>query len=220
MFAIQTVDQAATYLSGVYAERLFGADLSVTSLRGPVGLFLVREDGAAGSKLAKEIVGSFQYWNARSEQFFDGVFLAWGYDGFPAYLGDEEFVACVQDLEAKLNWQYKGRAQLLLADFVYDVAQRRGDFDFSSTMDLDISALLDDKKIAQLGSLIEDLVRPAKTAKDRDPTVQPSVWDISDYIAVLRTRRFWWHQLVHRVGTLLGWADDVMPYATRDLRKV
>ena len=44
-------------------------------------------------------------------------------------------------------------------------------------------------------------------------------WRVSDYIAVLRTRRFVWQDLIKKVLALLGWADDVANFAVRDLRQ-
>jgi hypothetical protein len=76
---------------------------ATTSCAGPVGLFIVRKDGAAGSKLAEEVVGSFGYWNFRSGFAFDGVFLGWAFDGVPVFR-HEMFVRCLDDLELALDW--------------------------------------------------------------------------------------------------------------------
>lgn len=81
MFAIERLADVPQMLSLVYQHRLQADKLPPGdhTLRGPVGLFLVREDGAGGSKLAQEIVRSFGYWDVRSQHFFDGVFLGWGF---------------------------------------------------------------------------------------------------------------------------------------------
>ena len=59
MFGIEKLADVPTELSKTYAGRLQMGKLhpAHATLRGPVGLFLVREDGANGSKLAKEVVG-------------------------------------------------------------------------------------------------------------------------------------------------------------------
>jgi hypothetical protein len=226
MFMIMKLDDVPIELSKVYSNRLQSrGEIAAHTVRGPAGLFLIREDGAAGSKLAKEVVGSFKYWDLRSERFFDGVFLGWGYDagGDPnpgeraVCFNNEAFVQCIKDLEEKLVWQHLGRAQLLLTDFVYDMTTRKGALDFSRTIPLDLSRLLDEKKLRQLSPLIEELVAPARSRSGSD--AETSVWDISDYIAVLRTRRFFWKAFIKKIGFLLGWADEIAPYAVKDLRK-
>jgi hypothetical protein len=219
MFGIAKLADVPEQLSNVYAGRLRTDKLPQAhdTLRGPVGLFLVREDGANGSKLAKEVVGSFGYWHLRSGHFFDGVFLGWGFEGVPSFMAPA-FTQCVADLESCLKWKYSGGAHLLLTDFVYDIRMNKGDLDFSQTIPLDISALLEEKKLAQLSPLIEELIAPVRNQRGQD--AQTSVLEISDYIALLRTRKFFWQTLVKKIGALLGWADAVLPYAVRDLRKV
>jgi hypothetical protein len=217
MFAIEKLTDVSDRLSAVYKQRLQKGKLleGRQILRGPVGLFLVREDGASGSKLAKEVVGSFGYWDARTEHFFDGVFLGWGYDGRPGFI-EGAFVRCVKDLEQILDWKYQGGAHLLLTNFVYDVGSEKGDLDFSQTIPLDISDLLNEKKLKQLSPLIEELTAPLRelsAAGDSD------VWVLSDYISFLRTRDLLWKYLVKKIGLLLGWVDEVAPYTVRDVRK-
>src|SRR4051794_19415273 len=101
MFAIERIADVPEQLGRVYADRLAGAKYPEASLiRGPVGLFLVRKDGAAGSKLAEEVVGSYKYWSDRSSYFFDGVFLGWGFDaGIPVF-SEPLFQRCIADLES------------------------------------------------------------------------------------------------------------------------
>jgi hypothetical protein len=219
MFAMQSLDDARDLLSRIYDERLRGSPPpgELETLRFPVGLFLVREDGAGGSRLASEVVGSFAYWDARSGWFFDGIFLGWGFDGSPAYVGHDSFVKCVSELEGKLDWRYKGGAQLLLADFVFVPRSGRGDFDFSSAIDIDITRLLEEEKLAQLGELMERLIRPMKKRKGADGATP--TWQISDYLGALQTRRSMWKGLVEWLGPILGWADAMAPYAVRDMRK-
>lgn len=95
------------------------------------------------------VVSSIQYWHARTGHHFDGVLLGWGYDAAPAYLNDA-FLRCVHDLEELLEWHYKGGAQLLLVDSVYDLNQRQRHLDFANGVPLDISKLPDEKKHPQL----------------------------------------------------------------------
>ncbi len=225
MFAIEKLADVSDQLSTVYTRRLQTGTLPPghATLRGPVGLFLVRKDGANGSKLAEEVAGSYRYWDARSRHFFDGVFLGWGFDGDsndPRAHGvfcAPGFEQCVTNLESELDWHYRGGAHLFLTDFVYDAASAEGYLDFSKTISLDISALLETKNFPQLGSLIEELIAPVRD--NRSGKAETSVWEISDYILLLRTREFWWRELVKKIGTVLGWADTVAPYAVRDLRK-
>jgi hypothetical protein len=225
MFAIERLAAVPKKLSAVYTERLQTGALPPghAILRGPVGLFLVREDGANGSKLAEEVAGSYRYWDARSSHFFDGVFLGWGFDGDqndPNARGafcSPGFERCVADLESELDWHSRGGAHLFLTDFVYDAASAQGHLDFSRTISLDISALLEKKNFPQLSFLVEELIAPVRDTRGGQATT--SVWEISDYILLLRTREFWWRELVKKIGTVLGWADTVAPYAVRDLRK-
>ena len=218
MFAIENLAIAEQLLSHVYSARINQETDAepITSVRGAAGIFLVRDDGANGGKLAKEVVSSFRYWDARTGHHFDGVFLGWGFDEYPAYLNDG-FLTSVANLEKALDWHYDGGAHLFLADFVYSPAERHGALDFSSSVHLDLSKLLEEKKYAQLSPLIEEIVRPLR-ASPRDDSSSPT-WRVSDYIAVLRTRKFMWQELIKRVGALLGWADDVSNFAVRDLRR-
>jgi hypothetical protein len=218
MFAVENLASVSERLSNVYSERIKPAAESTQPaiVRGAVGLFLVRDDGANGTKLAKEVVSSFQYWHARTGHHFDGVFLGWGYDAAPAYL-DDAFLRCVHELEELLDWHYKGGAQLLLVDFVYDLNQRQGHLDFASGVSLDITKLLDEKKYPQLAPLIEEIIEPLRRPPEHEG-LSPS-WLVSDYIAALRTRRFVWQELIKKFGALLGWADDVANFAVRDLRR-
>jgi hypothetical protein len=219
MFVADSVARVSQELGRVYGDRIEQPAAATTQsplVRGAVGLFLVRDDGANGTKLAQEVVSSFKYWHARTGHHFDGIFLGWGYYGVPAY-DEGSFLRCVQELESELDWRYEGRAQLLLVDFVYDAAEQRGELDFSSTVPLDLSQLLDEKKYAQLAPLIEEIVRPLRDAPGDDG--QSPTWRVSDYIALVRTRRFVWQELIKRMGVLLGWADDVANFAVRDLRR-
>ena len=61
MFAIEKRADVSEQLSCVYRNRLQQGRLPEghNELRGPVRLIIVRKDGAAGSKLAEEVVGSF-----------------------------------------------------------------------------------------------------------------------------------------------------------------
>lgn len=218
MFAVDHLNEVSQRLAGVYADRIEPPPTGMRAepIRGAVGLFLVRDDGANGTKLANEIVSSFQYWHARTGHHFDGVFLGWGYDAGPTYL-DDAFITCVRELEELLDWRYQGGAYLLLVDFVYDPKDRQGHLDFSRGVPLDLSKLLDEKKYSQLAPLIEDIIRPlSNTPVDDGPS---PTWRVSDYIGVLRTRRFVWQGLVKKLGALMGWADDVANFAVRDLRK-
>lgn len=218
MFVAKSVASVSEVLSDVYAERIEPplAGTAPPIVRGAVGLFVVRDDGANGTRLAKEVVSSFQYWHARTGHHFDGIFLGWGFDGVPAY-NDDDFVRCVGELEEQIDWRYLGGSHLLLVDFVYDPSERLGHLDFSSAVPLDLSKLLDEKKYAQLAPLIEEIVRPLSVPSDDN--AQSPTWKVSDYIAVLRTRRLVWQELIKKVGALLGWADDVANFAVRDLRR-
>lgn len=218
MFAVENLAFAEQLLSNVYSERLKLEDdaETSTSVRGAVGLFLIRDDGANGSKLAKEVVASFRYWDTRTGHHFDGIFLGWGFDEQPAFLNGG-FLTCVGNLEDALEWHYDGGAHLFLADFLYSPAERRGTLDFSSCVHLELTKLLDEKKYAQLSPLIEEIVRPLRTPS-KEQASSPT-WRVSDYIAVLRTRKFVWQELIKRIGPLLGWADDVANFAVRDLRR-
>lgn len=212
MFAISTIGDAERELARVYGER-FGNARQV--VRGPTGLFLVRDDGAKGSRLAKEIVGSFEYWDGRTAMSFDGIFLGWGVDGgAPVPLGPDEFLATVMDLESRTTWRMTGTAALILVDYEYDPAKQRGHFDFSSATPLDLTEIINDsRKFDQLSDLIEEIVRPRKDGAALT----------SDTIAVrlqfAETRRAFWKRFVQKVGMLLGILDVAVTYAPRDLRK-
>lgn len=218
MFGIESLDDVSRELSGVYQTRLQTGRLPATryQLRGPVGLFLVREDGAGGSKLAAEVVGSYQYWSDRSKHYFDGVFLGWGVEGGVPVFMPGAFFTCVEQLEGRLTWESKGGASLLLTDFIYDSLTCQGDLDFSRTIPLDISKLLEEEKLDQLSSLIEELIAPVRHQEGAGET---SVWEISDHIALLGARELFWKKLVEKMGMLLEFADAIAPYAVRDLRR-
>ncbi|WP_367847776.1 hypothetical protein [Rhodoferax sp. WC2427] len=217
MFAVENLALLEKHLSDVYAARIQPVEGTAANLvRGAIGLFFVRDDGANGAKLAKEVVSSFRYWNTRTGHYFDGVFLGWGYDQGPAYL-DEAFGTCVRELEQLLDWRYEGVAQLILADFVFRPSERQGHLDFSTCVALDLSKLLEEKKYAQLAPLIEEIVQPLRHATEGG--TQSPTWQVSDYIAMLRTRKFVWQEIIKKVGSILGWADDMANFAVRDLRR-
>jgi hypothetical protein len=218
MFLIRSLAGASGELGRVYSARLGRSNYpDAPLLRGPVGLFIVRPDGASGSKLAEEVVGSFGYWNGRRSHFFDGIFLGLGFDGVPAF-DEKAFHQFIGELEERLEWSYEGGANLLLTDFVYNVRVGAGDLDFSQAMPLDMSKLLDEEKLKALSPLIEELIAPIR--RRRADEAELSVWDVSDYIALLRTRRLLWQTLVKKMGALLGWVDELAPYAVRDMRRV
>ena len=77
MFAISHLALVPNELARVYAGRIESppGETSSDSIRGQVGLFLVRDDGANGTKLANEVVSSFGYWDGRTGQHFDCIFL-------------------------------------------------------------------------------------------------------------------------------------------------
>jgi hypothetical protein len=217
MFAIESLSDAVNELTNVYKERLRTAAIPRgKTIRGPVGLFLIRKDGAFGSKLAKEVVGSFKFWHGNTGQAFDGVFLGWGYDGGPAFMEDA-FLHCLNELREVTDWHYSGVADLIVVDFVYEPATERGHFDFSRAMPLNITELLKKKKYDQLSTLIEQMLAPVMNERAHKSEV--SVDEISDYLGVLKTRAFYWKKLVERFAWLLGIIDEGAPYARRDIRK-
>ncbi len=215
MFAIESIDSAEQILASIYRDRIDGNETSEKGdvFRGPVGLFLVRDDGANGSKLAKEVMSSFEYWNSRTAHYFDGIFLGWGYDAAPAYLEDS-YIACISDLEGRLNWRENGGSHLIIADYVFDIQKGSGTFDFSKAIPLDITKLLLKNEWTQLSELIiSGLLAPVKEDQGGE------TWEISDYIAALKLRDIFWKELAKKLGLLLGVVDVVKDYAVRDLRK-
>ncbi len=155
MFCISSMKDVDRFLGDVYSRRLADAGAAARAeVRGPVALFLVREDGAGGSRLARQVVSSFAYWHTRTGHFFDALFLGWGFNGGPAFV-PASFSACVADLERALDWSHRGGADLLLTDFVYTPAERRGGVDFSRTVAIDISDLLEDRMIRRLGPFMD-----------------------------------------------------------------
>ncbi|MEO0759072.1 MAG: hypothetical protein AAFY78_19620 [Cyanobacteria bacterium J06648_16] len=215
MFAIENIDSAEQILASIYQDRISGQETLELGefVRGPVGLFLVRDDGANGSKLAEEVMKSFEYWSSRTAHYFDGIFLGWGYDAGPAYLEDC-YLACVSDLESRLNWKENGGSHLIITDYVFDIQQGIGTFDFSKGIALDITKLLLKNEWTQLSELIiSGLLTPIKENQDG------GTWEISDYIAILKLREQFWKELVKKGGALLGMIDGVKDYAVRDLRR-
>lgn len=218
MFAIEKLDDVREVLGRVYFERVLSGvyPASQKFLRGPIGLFLIKDDGSAGSKLAEEVVKSYMYWDGRSGSAFDAIFLGWGYDGIPAYLGADAYLRCVNDVEGALHWQYHGGSHLFIVDFVY-----RGDFigeiDFSKVISLNITELQKKQQLDQLGQLMEDIILPSKNL-ERELCDYPVDY-LSDYVGLLRARKFFWTKFVQRLGFILGLADEVMPYAVHDLRR-
>jgi hypothetical protein len=215
MFAIESLSKAEQILGSIYQSRISVKEYhkAVKVMRGPVGLFLVREDGANGSKLAKEVMKSFKYWDSRTAHYFDGIFLGWGYDAEPAYLEDS-YLECISDLEDRLNWRENGGSHLIITDYAFDAQNRSGAFDFSRAIPLDITKLLLKNEWTQLSELIiKGLLTPVKDSE------YAGTWEISDYIAILKLRERFWKELVKKVGLLLGVVDGVKDYAVRDLRK-
>ncbi len=215
MFAIENLSRAERILGSIYQSRISVRESHIVAevMRGPVGLFLVREDGANGSKLAKEVMGSFEYWDSRTAHYFDGIFLGWGYDAGPEYLQDS-YLACISDLEDRLNWRENGGSHLIITDYAFDLKSKSGAFDFSKAIPLDITELLLKNEWTQLSELIiKGLLTPVKKNE------YAGTWEISDYIAILKLRERFWKELVKKAGILLGVVDGVKDYAIRDLRK-
>jgi hypothetical protein len=215
MLAIESLNKAEKELGRIYQGRVSikAHDKATKVIRGPVGLFLVREDGANGSKLAKEVVGSFKYWDSKTAHYFDGIFLGWGYDVGPAYMEDS-YLACISELEDRLNWRENGGSHLIITDYVFDMRSRSGAFDFSKAIPLDITKLLLKNEWTQLSELIiKGLLTPVKDNE------YAGTWEISDYIGILKLRERFWKEIVKKAGILLGIVDEVKDYAVRDLRK-
>ena len=215
MFAIESLSQAEKIIGSVYQKRISFDEHTKAAgqMRGPVGLFMVREDGANGSKLAKEVMSSFKYWDSRTAHYFDGVFLGWGYDVGPAYL-ENRYLACISELEDKLKWRENGGSHLIITDYVFDLHNKAGSFDFSKAISLDITKLLLKNEWTQLSELIVNgLLTPVKNNRNA------GTWELSDYIAILKLREGFWDEIVRRAGYLLGVVDQVKDYAIRDLRK-
>ena len=215
MFAIESIDSAERDLASIYLERISDYKPLKTDklIRGPVGLFLIREDGANGSILANEVIKSFKYWDSRTEHYFDGIFLGWGYDVGPVYIEDS-YIACISELENKLKWQENGGSHLIITDYVFNIEKGTGEFDFSRTIPLDITKLLLKNEWDQLSDLIiGGLLTPIKKKQGA------GTWEISDYIAALKLREAFWKELAKKVGLLLKTVDVVKDYAVQDLRK-
>ncbi len=221
MFGLPTLEEVESRLAEVYAERLAtGKVPGGTAVRGPVGLFLVHAENGPANELARDVVGRFGYWNDRTAHYFDGVFLGWGYDGptVGVLFTEYEFQSCVRQLEERTTWRFSEEFDLLLTDFVYEPDAGRGQLDFSRCIPLDLGRLAhDEKKLLTVSRLLGELLVPARS--HRETVAEVSVDDLSDYVAVLRTRRFLWQELVKKLGALLGWADELRPYAVRDLRR-
>ena len=214
MFALENISTAEQILASIYQSRIGEKDFeSKDVIRCPVGLFLIRDDGANGSKLVTEVMHSFKFWDHRTAHYFDGVFLGWGYDGAPEYL-EECYMECVSDLENRLNWRDNGGSHVIITDYVFNIQKTSGFFDFSKAIPLDITKLLLKNEWTQLSELIiAGLLSPIKD-KDGGET-----WDISNYIATLKLRDAFWKELVKKAGLLLGVIDVTKDYAVRDLRK-
>lgn len=215
MLVTSSLVDASQQLNQLFLERLFNNKVQAEKnqiIHAPVGLFLVREDGANGSKLAKEIVQSFAYWHATTAHYFDALFLGWGYADKPVYENDA-YVNCVKELEALLNWHDGGGSHLIVTNYVYDLNTHSGFFDFSQAIPLNITQVLKNNQWQQLSELmIQGLLTPIKQNSAGD------TWEISDYLALLNLRRIFWQALVKKLGHLLGLVD-VQQYALRNLRK-
>jgi len=215
MFALESLNHAEQILSNIFRDRLFDSENqdNNTILRGPVGLFLIREDGASGSKLADEIMKSYRYWDKKTSHYFDGVFLGWGYEGMPVFL-ENQYIQCIEEFEDRLTWKDNGGAHVIITDFLYYINDQAGYFDFSKAIPLDITKLLKSNDWDHLNDLIiQGLLTPAR---DMDAA---GTWEISDYKAILKLRQQFWKKFVQKAGLLLSTFDSVKDYAVRDLRK-
>jgi hypothetical protein len=137
MFIADSLTEIESKLSYVFSNRLplRPDEHQVDIVRSAIGLFVVRDDGANGSTLAREIVSSFGYWDVSTGHYFDLVFLGWGYDGpapngGPAHFSLDGFMTAVRSLEEATTWRDNGMPQLIFTDFVFDVSSRQGRVDF------------------------------------------------------------------------------------------
>jgi hypothetical protein len=222
MFVAKSLAVLETTLSSVFSSRLplRPAEHQVEFIRSPIGLFVVREDGANGSKLAQEIVKSFGYWNASTGHYFDLAFLGWGYDGpepngGPAYFELDWFMSAVRSLEQASTWRDNGMPQLIFTDFVFDVSTRQGRVDFERSIPLELTEALKKGKYEQIAPLFADILSRLKAgvAEGESPTFK-----VSDYLGFVQTRRTVWDVLVKRLGEIAEWGDRMRPLAVQDLR--
>lgn len=222
MFLANSLAEVEERLSSVFSARLplRRNELGVDIVRSPIGLFIVRDDGANGSKLAKEIVKSFGYWHESTGHYFDLVFLGWGYDGpspsgGPAIFNIDGFMSAIRSLEEVTTWRDNGMPQLIFTDFVFDVVKRTGRVDFERSIPLELTEALKAGKYEQIAPLFADVLSRVRVgvAEGQSPTFK-----VSDYLGFVQTRRTVWDILIKRLGEIAQWANRVLPLAVQDLR--
>ena len=140
------------------------------------------------SALAKsEIIPQLAYWNCRSGEHIDFLFL--GYNSVPQpdfvtvpvpvprgggwYYSPKGFNNLRSEIERRTRWRYSGVCALLLTNAVSDNGNVT--IDFSSAIVCDLERMKNDQTIPGVERFFESIFTFAENADGRDPT-----WGFSD----------------------------------------
>lgn len=105
-----------------------------------------------GGYLPSSFKGVKHLWEQRTP---DGSVIPWAFS-------TETFNAVRAEMEERLKWSYSGEADLLLLDGTFDTANGVAQLDLSQGIVLDLASMLNDKVIASVPRLFEEIFRYAE----------------------------------------------------------
>jgi len=186
--------------------------------RYPVAIFFIRGDrGGPGKAIAEQAMASFDYWDADSGKYLDVVFPGWVTNGFIEF-DTKAFLEFRKGIEAFSKWQYSGETDILLLNFDFDLEGSRGIFSFEETITLLPEKMIREGQVSNLDSLMHELVKAAKQSWPR--TSESPIWEMSDRIAIQRSRTALWEyvkkKLLRDFGAIY---DELRPFAVCNLSK-
>lgn len=219
-WATDSLDRAKYLLNDAIWQRLYEEPVGqeVERIRFPMAFLFIRGDRAgAGRDLADQVVASYGYWNADSSRYFDIIFPGWGERGDEIVFDMHAFLHFCKEVEGISKWRYSGETDLLVANYDYLLEQNGGDFAFDRAIYLPVERMVRDERIANLDSLMHELVQEAKRIWPR--AGEDVVWKITGRMALHRGRTAVWEWIKSRLLKDAGRIyDQFQPFVVADLR--
>jgi hypothetical protein len=184
-----------------------------------VAIFFIRGDrGGPGKAIAQQVMASFDYWDADAGKYLDVVFPGWVKDGPVIQFDTKRFLEFRHDIERISQWHYSGETDILLLNFDYDPDAHEGVFAFEETITLLPEKMVRDGHVSNLDLLMHELVNAARQTWPR--TSGSPIWEMSDRIAIQRSRTALWEYVKKKFLREFGKIyDELRPFAVCDLRK-
>jgi hypothetical protein len=190
--------------------------------RFPVALLFVRGDrGGEGKKLAEQAIASFDYWDKDTGDSLDIVLAGWTQSEAGLKFNVNEFLAFRKVIEKSSTWTYSGETDLLLLNFVVNLDETDGWFDYSEVIILPLEEMFRNKHLGSLDGFVSELASSARKASTENRfTGNSPVWEMSDHAGILRVKKDLWHAI--KKFFLKDYADKLEAlenFAVRDVQK-